>query len=362
MGHRPAAINRNFFKRVMKKFDLPNAFILPLVVGVLLIFLDQCINRSDAPPSTATPEAQMPSGVSENISSPTPQLTNTASVTLRCPNGMITFSAYVGGNFEVSLIPADGSGTPLPLHPNNAMDYFPQWSPGSDQIAFISEREGLPKLFTVDIDSPEKAPEALTGLNIENLQMVDWTAGGLIVFTAIQENAPLIYSYNPSTMKLEKLSLGEEFTEISHVALSPDGYTLAFAARQDNSDTQSDIYLFNMMTGKPEWQIGNSRDDLDPAWLDARTLIFASNRIMEQESDYELYRHQIDSNQADHPLTNNAWDDRFPAAAVNGQQIAFASDRAGNFDIYVADLSDVDQTAAQITSSPGEDLHPDWCS
>ena len=50
--------------------------------------------------------------------------------------------------------------------------------------------------------------------------------------------------------------------------------------------------------------------------------------------------------------------DSCPRFSPDGRQLAFASTRAGNFDVYVSDAAG--QNAYPVTSHPGLDQHPDW--
>jgi TolB protein len=59
-------------------------------------------------------------------------------------------------------------------------------------------------------------------------------------------------------------------------------------------------------------------------------------------------------------LTSDPASDVQPTFSPDGQRIAFASDRAGNWDIWVMDLSG--GAPMQVTSTPADELHPSWSS
>jgi len=57
-------------------------------------------------------------------------------------------------------------------------------------------------------------------------------------------------------------------------------------------------------------------------------------------------------------LTNGDWDDITPAAQPNGESIAFASNRFGQWDLYLMDLSSGELT--RLTDTPEYDGAPSW--
>ena len=57
-------------------------------------------------------------------------------------------------------------------------------------------------------------------------------------------------------------------------------------------------------------------------------------------------------------LTTNASEDREPAWSVDGKKIVFASNRDGNFEIYVLTVFTTVQT--RLTNNPAHDCCPAW--
>jgi TolB protein len=83
-------------------------------------------------------------------------------------------------------------------------------------------------------------------------------------------------------------------------------------------------------------------------------LAFASTRHQDRP---DIYRQRIGS-QSVTQLTADPADDAFPSFSRDGQKVAFASNRAGSWDIYVMDADGKNVT--QITSGPTQDLHPSF--
>jgi dipeptidyl aminopeptidase/acylaminoacyl peptidase len=57
-------------------------------------------------------------------------------------------------------------------------------------------------------------------------------------------------------------------------------------------------------------------------------------------------------------LTAGNWEDRNPAWSPDGRQLAFASNRAGSWDLYVLDMANGE--LHQVTNLPGYESYPSW--
>lgn len=95
--------------------------------------------------------------------------------------------------------------------------------------------------------------------------------------------------------------------------------------------------------------------DFDPVVDRSGTwLAFASSR---HSSRSLLYLKRIAGNVVTQ-LTDSRGSDCQPAFSPDGERIAFASDRAGNWDIWVVNADGTDPQ--QITRDPAPELHPSW--
>jgi TolB protein len=87
---------------------------------------------------------------------------------------------------------------------------------------------------------------------------------------------------------------------------------------------------------------------------DGKTLLFSSTRHSEHP---DLYTQKVDG-LAVTQLTTDPADDAFPCFSPDGKRVAFASNRAGNWDIYVMDIGS--DRVEQITRSPAQEIHPSF--
>lgn len=99
-------------------------------------------------------------------------------------------------------------------------------------------------------------------------------------------------------------------------------------------------------------EIGADTDpDVD---ADGRRVVFASTR---HSARPDLYMKSLDG-VAVTQLTSDPASDVQPAFSPDGTRVAFASDRAGSWDIWILPLDG--GPAAQVTRGPADEIHPSW--
>ena len=94
--------------------------------------------------------------------------------------------------------------------------------------------------------------------------------------------------------------------------------------------------------------------DVSPSWgPDGKTIAFASNR----DGNFEIYMMNADGS-GQTRLTRNLDIDVDPAWSPNGSLIAFTSNRDGNYEIYSMNADG--SAATRLTTNAAEDTTPDW--
>ena len=253
--------------------------------------------------------------------------------------GLIAFVSSVAGEPEIYVIDSDGGGlTNLSIRTKlrdpevPTFDKDPAWSPDGACLAFFSDRDGDAGIYVMDRD-------------------------GLEAFRIIGSSGPgNLPEYAP--------------------AWSPDGRAIAYVSGQDVSADGSyvaSIYVADASGANPvriteppnhQGPVANA-DDTTPAWSpDGKQIAFTSNRA--GKGSYDIYVMESDGSGLTN-LTNHgsvpkeegrqlgaesivaAW----PGWSPDGSRIAFASNRDGNWEIYVinADGSNL----ANLTNSPEQD-------
>lgn len=95
--------------------------------------------------------------------------------------------------------------------------------------------------------------------------------------------------------------------------------------------------------------------DFDPVVTpDGTRLVYASTQ---HRHTADIYIKDLEG-QVVTQLTSDPADDIMPSVSPDGSFIAFASNRAGDWNIYVAPIAG--GKAVQITSDPADELHPSW--
>jgi Tol biopolymer transport system component len=99
--------------------------------------------------------------------------------------------------------------------------------------------------------------------------------------------------------------------------------------------------------------VASPNEDTQPSISPQGHLAFASDR----DGDFDIYVKQRDGEVEQ--VTNHAASDYEPAWSVEGERLAFVSERTGNLDIFVA-LAEVSGSPSRITMSPAVDTSPAW--
>jgi len=140
-------------------------------------------------------------------------------------------------------------------------------------------------------------------------------------------------------------------------AWSPDGQRLAYASNQDGN---WDLYIYDLASGESEQMTFNLAFDGGPQWSpDGAFLVYESYQL---DSHLDIFVMPSDGSEVPVRIASSDAPDFAPTwspLALEGRQIAFASWRDGNRDIYVFDLNT--QEVTNLTATPN--LHendPAW--
>ena len=192
-------------------------------------------------------------------------------------------------------------------------DTQPAISPNGNWIAFVSNRTGENDIYIMDIDG--NGLENLTNSN-SNDQWPTW---------------------------------------------SPDSNHIAFHSNREGENNE--IYSMTIDGNNITNLTKNDADDIQPTWFEGKlfgfstnqSIAFASNR---ENNSYEIYL--MEENGATPTKLTDSPDskDWQPAGAPAGDQIAFASDRSKNMEVYTMNIDG--ERVENITNNDEKDELPTW--
>ena len=226
----------------------------------------------------------------------------------------------------------------------------PIWSPESDRIAYVSDADGEPDIFMVELSSGQTT--RLT-FNPARERIGDWSPDGeWLVFTESGHDGLLLR--NPDGVNRIELTGGQD----SNPVWSPQGDRIAFLRQSDDG---RDVYVLrptnsdNWIDDTDEVAVADAeRDESSPAWsASGRRLAF----VVHFEEQAEIFTVNVDGSQRAR-LTQNTADDLMPVWSETGDKIAFVSYAYGNAEILYMNGDGSEQM--RLTVNDEMDTHPDW--
>jgi TolB protein len=231
------------------------------------------------------------------------------------PDGTrIAFMNNYDGDFEICVMNADGTGVKQ-LTKNSAVDAYPSWSPDGSQIAFTSNRDGDLDVYVMNANGSDQTN--ITSDDPASDDFPHWSPDGR--FIAIETD--------------------RYYGGVSVALITPDG------------KLQATVGSIAYATFFDSWS------------PDGKSLLVDSN----SEGDFDIYRYDL---YGGGPLQWNLMqpkvvsdDNAVEGSAIwspDGRQIAFSSNRDGDFEIYVLNADGGPQR--QITHNNVDDIVEDWQS
>jgi TolB protein len=177
-----------------------------------------------------------------------------------------------------------------------------------------------------------------------------------VILLAMEENGYAhLFLYLPLQLPLTRLTYGD-WDDIDP-ALSPDGGKVAFAS---NRDGQWDLYVLEILTGEILRLTDTPEYEASPSWSPDNQWL-ACERYQDENLEIAIVS-LVNPEQEIIFLTQDPAFDHSPAWAPDGRHVAYVSNRAGNNDIWLADLDKTgEDRILNLSRTPGaSESQPVW--
>ena len=235
----------------------------------------------------------------------------------------LAFASYGGQGLLYIYTVTDSGGGALLLTPSDNDDdladeggWHPAYSPDDSQIAFTSRRNTTPVIFLMDSTDGDR--EGVTQVTADSGSgadtQVSWRPNGNgLIYTSTRRNAnnDIRTIDADGTNMIELLKTDDNYQWASYKP-TDDWITVLESDREADNSEDTDIFTYNTFA----------------IWFTK--------------------------------IANSAYSDGAPSWNPAGTKIAFHSNRAGDFDIWVVDSNDTNLT--QLTSDTRSDGYPVWNS
>lgn len=136
--------------------------------------------------------------------------------------------------------------------------------------------------------------------------------------------------------------------------LSPDGSMVVFVTRTDGS---ADIWVCGVRGGDSHRLTDWPGNEVDPTWsADGRAIYFAADR----DGTYDIWRIELTGAGLTKITRDNTADERYPTMRSSAEEIVFASNADGDWELFHRDARRVNDPATRVTNNTTDDIEPSW--
>lgn len=242
------------------------------------------------------------------------------------PDGeSIVFSCL---NEGIWIVPA-GGGQAAQLT-DHGQDRSPQWSPDGSQIVFGSYRyDDQHQTWDVWVVSSDGGDEVcLTAVFEPGAYDPQWSSDGTRLAFTVHPGIWVMPAAGGEAVQLTALGVS------GGCRWSPSGHEIAFAS---GPLLDQDIWVAPAAGGEPARLTAEPGIDWEPSWSpDGTRIAYVASHG--EVIDYDVWMMSATGGGAV-PLTSGPASDEGPEWSPDGRKIAIQSDRGGNWDIWILDVS-----------------------
>jgi TolB protein len=183
--------------------------------------------------------------------------------------GLNTGAAWLGGSTLVATLSYEGNAELYKLSASDgkvmgrltsspsSIDTSPSPSPGGDQIAFVSDRQGTPQVYLMPSSGGSARRLTFQGNYNQTPRFCPRKETPIIAFTGRDERAMFdIFTYDMRTGRIDRVTQGPGSN--FDPAWSPDGRLLVYASSRGglfikNLQTQKEFQIYKGGAKNPSW-------------------------------------------------------------------------------------------------------------
>lgn len=226
----------------------------------------------------------------------------------------------------------------------------------SKEIVNLTNNQNNSTSYYYPSVSPDGTKIAYSLLTKEDLQLGEFWKHELFIMDIDGNNKEKISSIQ---MYLGNNQIDTLLIE-NQPAWSPDGKNIAFSSNRNSLldnliFDDAEIYVINLDNYEIQ-QLTKARDYSNtPSWSpDGQQIAFMSNR----DGDWDIYIMNSDGTGMDENITKNTSSERFPSWSNDGKFIVYHSDRDGNNNLYLYNLETGEET--RLTNKPSSEFTGRW--
>ena len=229
----------------------------------------------------------------------------------------------------------------------------PAISPDGTRMVYAVAIEGKEQLFIVNLDGSESVQITHDSSNHDN---PIWSPDGRkLVFASDKNGGEAIYIMDARGGGEERLTDNQH--QYIHPAWSADGTKVIYCSNDDVHPPQknaSEIYSIDLKSREIRTLITGGTNTY-PSWsLDGQKIVF---RKIIGDMNSEVFVANSDGRDQRN-LSNNVAFDGWPAWSPDGTQIAFASNRDGNYKIFIMNADGAN--VRLLADTEGRATEPRW--
>jgi serine/threonine protein kinase/DNA-binding beta-propeller fold protein YncE len=280
------------------------------------------------------------------------------------PRDRIVFSSNRdGGSYQIYCMNPDGSNV-ASLTDNHATNFCPRWSPDGRSIAFVSNRDGPPRIFLMDSDGQRMTPidGAAPVLSSGQGALLAWSPdGNKIAFVADEGNA--VRTVDVATGRVTILLSNEEspfkgrcFTGVTWN--KSDGMLLVSSVRIGWDDNQVFRLDPTQLTTSLLYSDENTPDArMEPAVSPNGNQIVAAQRSRGKQEPRPLLL--LDMNGNEREALAGAGNAIYGVVrwTADGKHLVYSAGDTGSNNIFVIGIGG--QKPTQLTSRDRDNIQPD---